>query len=212
MPLSIRPTTDDLWVLWQVFGTKEYELAETFEWNSVLDLGGNCGYTSLFLHSINPKAKIVTLEPDLSNHAVLKENVRGIATIVPVLGGVASKDGLLKFSSGKGSSSANFRFSETQKAEDSDPDLVPAYSIDSLSKKHDVDVWDFIKMDIEGGEEEMLRSIDSWFGRCRVLAVEIHSECREFCNSVIKQLEDKGLQVKRLGETTWVFKNSSPTP
>jgi FkbM family methyltransferase len=61
---------------------------------------------------------------------------------------------------------------------DSDDQLAreaPAFSIDTLLDDLAVDTVDFVKMDIEGAEEHVLRHGGPWCDRVRSMKVEIHA-------------------------------------
>ena len=53
---------------------------------------------------------------------------------------------------------------------------VPAVTVDSLIEELGVDEVDYVKMDIEGAEKEVLANAGSWLPRVRSIKVEVHPE------------------------------------
>lgn len=204
LQVHVRPMTDDIWVLWQVFGALEYESATRPSLGNILDLGANSGYTSLFLKHHHPASRIVALEPDPENFAALIRNVREFPGIIPIHGGVATNDGFLSSISGGNSSSKRFEKIACDNNKNDGDHSIKSYSISSLSDKYNVKSWDLIKMDIEGGELTMLQAADSWIDLTRLLAVEVHSWCAEDCERSIEALSTRAKHIFKSGETVWL--------
>jgi hypothetical protein len=74
------PSSDYL-VAKQVFGEKGYAIiAKLPNVRTILDCGANVGYTSAYLLTGYPSARVIAVEPDAENCRICAENLRGYGT------------------------------------------------------------------------------------------------------------------------------------
>ena len=75
-PLLCRPDTSDRTVFWQVFIDRQYAaVVPRIPPRFVLDCGANVGYTTAYFLNRFPSARVVAVEPDPGNAALLRRNV-----------------------------------------------------------------------------------------------------------------------------------------
>jgi FkbM family methyltransferase len=75
-PLWIRPGTSDLDAFRQVFLEREYAaLGDESDVDLVIDCGANVGYTSAWFLSRYPSCRLIAVEPDAGNFALLSRNL-----------------------------------------------------------------------------------------------------------------------------------------
>jgi FkbM family methyltransferase len=190
----VRHPMTDLSVLREVFHLREYAPPARIETRlrqlspvRVLDLGGHVGLFALYACGARREAKVVSLEPDARNLAVLRRCVsanrlEGRWTVVPAAAGVA--DGEAPFIS-------DFTFSKLASSGAPPPwsrwipeHLVPRHLAPVRTTVRVVDVFphlrecDLVKMDIEGAEWDLLA--DPRFAHTSALGVvmEAHYEGR----------------------------------
>ena len=108
-----------------------------------LDGGAHHGAVSLAFASMIGNSRVIAVEPDAANRAVLGERLRGLPRAEVLDCALAAEDGTADFSEGYGFASKLSAFGQTQ---------VSARTIDSL----DVEPT-FIKLHLEGGELDALR-------------------------------------------------------
>ena len=108
-----------------------------------LDGGAHHGAVSLAFAAMTGSHRVIAVEPDAANRAVLHERLRGLPRVAVLDCALAAQDGTVAFSEGYGFASKLSKFGQTQ---------VSARSIDSL----DVEPT-FIKLHLEGGELDALR-------------------------------------------------------
>jgi FkbM family methyltransferase len=108
-----------------------------------LDGGAHHGAVSLAFAAMTSGPRIIAVEPDTANRAVLDERLRGLPRVAVLDCALAAQDGTAAFSEGYGFASKLSAFGQAQ---------VSARSIDSL----DVEPT-FIKLHLEGGELDALR-------------------------------------------------------
>jgi FkbM family methyltransferase len=110
---------------------------------TLLDGGAHHGAVSLAFAAMIGGARIIAVEPDAANRAILVERLRELPRSVVLDCALAAEDATVAFSEGYGFASKLSAFGQTQ---------VSARSIDSL----DVEPT-FVKLHLEGGEFDALR-------------------------------------------------------
>jgi FkbM family methyltransferase len=175
-PLLVRHGTADLATLDDVFLTADYEppplVRRCLEALSgpprVLDLGANVGYFGAFLLARFPGARIVALEPDPDNVAILRRAIAesGQESRWRVEEAAAgTREGSVEFVAGLQSTSHVAAPGETDAT-------MPVRSMDVLPLLQDADL---IKVDIEGAEWELLAD-DRFTAAAPALVLEYHAE------------------------------------
>lgn len=124
----------------------------------VLDLGANIGYYSLLLAKlVGEDGKVYSFEPEPSNFALLKKNIKinNYKNIIPINKAVSNKDGKIKLYLNEkdfGMHSTSDFYKDSKSIE------VESISLDSFFKDKDKKV-DFIKIDIEGAEGKAIKGM-----------------------------------------------------
>jgi len=170
-----RHGTHDLEIVHELFVQRAYELpppvrqrlASTGRPLDVVDLGANIGAFSVFVHSVLPVARLVAVEADDENFAVLRtcraRNPSGVEWRL-VQRAAAASSGSVRFLAG--------RFASSRVAADvTSPDakLVPTIDVLPLIQRADL-----VKMDIEGSEWRLLRDPRFAEGRAEAIVLEYH--------------------------------------
>jgi FkbM family methyltransferase len=166
----LRHRTPDLGGLTEIYVQRNYEppeavrdvLAEIPQPLAALDLGANIGLFGLYLLMQRPDAHITAVEPDPFNADVLRRTIRandkeGTWKIVQAC--ASSRTGTVPFRSG--------HHLESRVA----PDGVPTRAVDALPLMRRAD---YIKLDIEGGELELLQDPRFPDTSARIIALEYH--------------------------------------
>ena len=77
--------------IWPRFGSVfggAYDLELPTQPRLILDLGANVGYASVYFALRHPTARVIAVEPEPSNVAVLRRNVAGLPSVAVVEGAV----------------------------------------------------------------------------------------------------------------------------
>jgi len=179
--IKSRPFTTERSVLNDVWFDLSYEpnaFGIPFDWKqcrTIVDIGANIGTFTLYAASRAPHARIISFEPEPSNAELLRENIRSnhcenrIHVESTALG---SKEGIRTlFVSERGSGGHSF-FRHTEK---SHAITVPTTTLSAAFEKLQIYHCDFLKVDCEGAEEEILRSLPSTIlERIDFIALEEH--------------------------------------
>jgi FkbM family methyltransferase len=176
-PVLMRLGSSDFEVFKQVFVRGDYRCVSDLEAPSlIVDLGANVGYSATFFLSAYPRARIIALEPDDQNYAVLADNIRPYRKrAIAVEAGVWSH--LTKLSMRTDAYRDGCEWGRQVQEN-------PAGSIDGLdieailsryAKPHDR--ISLLKIDIEGAEVVLFSGgRPQWLDRVDVMAIELHDD------------------------------------
>jgi FkbM family methyltransferase len=169
--LVLRPFSGDLFVLYEVLASKAYYIAPRLlppnEVNTIVDCGANIGTTSLFLAARYPRATIFSIEPHPENFTLLEANVVQEPRITPIRACVT----------GVPKNAVRFTIDDAawgnRIATGDHGVLVPAITIDELCDQKGLAKINLLKLDIEGGEEEVLKN-GTFMSRTEHIIIELH--------------------------------------
>jgi FkbM family methyltransferase len=133
----------------------------------IIDAGANIGAAALQFLSNFPNARIVSIEPEASNHALLCRNTAGL-DVVCMQAAVSASEGRATLSD-PGEGHWGFR---TEAAADGE---IQCVTINDVFRQNAATHFPFIvKIDIEGGEAELFSDSTEWVGQTPILIVELH--------------------------------------
>jgi len=169
--LACRQGTTDAYMLWHTLVDEQHKVELPIGEPSVIfDLGANVGYTAVEFARLYPEARIVAVELDSENASVARQNISPFAERCTLIeGAVWSVDGQINYGGG-GAHGLRVNGTESHTADR----LAPAYTIDTLMSITDVEHIDFLKMDIEGAEAEVVQENSPWLRHVKVLNLEVH--------------------------------------
>jgi FkbM family methyltransferase len=173
IPIRIRVQTSDVIVLRQVLINREYEPPVPLLPSVIVDAGANIGLTSVYFANRYPGAKILAIEPEISNFEMMVKNTAPYKTIVPIHGALWSKSTSVGVSG-----VAEFSHWGARVSEEPSVGSARAYTVSDLMIEHQIDFIDILKLDIEGAEVEVFETSDPWIDRVGMLAVETHDRFR----------------------------------
>lgn len=184
-PVYIRAQTSDEYTFQQIFIQHEYEFPEEVKPEYLLDAGANTGLAAIYFANRYPGVKITCLEPESGNFEILKKNIAAWPGITAVQAGLWRKSGYLKIVD-IGLDNWGFTVKESEQKED---DSILAYSMKELMQLVSVPRFDWIKMDIEGSEKEVLdaEGAGEWLDTCNMLVIELHDRMKPGTSSSLFQ-------------------------
>ncbi len=134
----------------------------------IVDAGANIGASVVYFAGIFPKSRILAIEPEKNNCALLRKNCAGL-NFELLEGGVGSAAGN-QYLNDPGKGDWSFRLDTHGEY------LVPVFAAASIVADAIArGMAPFIfKIDIEGGEDELFRGDTSWVRAFPLLIIELH--------------------------------------
>lgn len=192
--VHLRPWTTDRIVFWQVFNDHEYDI-DLGRPATIVDAGANIGLTALLFANRYPEARILCIEPDPANFALLAQNIAPYDRVTAMQAGLWSHRAYLRIDN-PDADPWGFRVTEADGPTDL-PAIGVAEALDTLG----VDYLDVLKVDIEGAELEVLSRSEGWIDRIGTLIVETHDWVRPGCSAALAAVaEAGGFRTARSGE------------
>ena len=188
---------DAVRVLETVFKEREYAPYFPFyESVTVLDVGGHYGYFSFFAAlNLSPKSKILSLEPSLSNFNIFKENLNrsSFKNINPMHCGLGAQTMIADLYGGR-----SYNHSIIKQAGQSKISSVQIFSLDDFIRDYDLKEIDFLKLDCEGAEYEILfNASKESFKKIKTISMEFHDQrsLGYSPNQIIEYLEGNNYKI-----------------
>lgn len=168
-PIFLRAQTSDISVFEEVFLNECYEISFEINPKIIVDGEANIGCATLYFANKYPEARIIAVEPEKSNLAILKKNTYSYPNINIIRFGIWNKRAFLKIVNTE-AENWSFRVQECSTQEGS----IEAITIDEIIRISKAEVIDVLKLDIEGAEKEVLSGKPEWLGKINVLIIELH--------------------------------------
>tara|TARA_Y100000310_G_scaffold344875_1_gene460187 strand:+ start:7609 stop:8415 length:807 start_codon:yes stop_codon:yes gene_type:complete len=157
--------------IYNVYGFGGFEVGEG---DTVLDIGGHVGSFSILVAKRNKSGKVFVFEPDDVNFRILNENLKmnHIENVLPVKKAVSFKNGKKELFLDSNQEAHSF-FSKSKNPEKISVDVI---SLSLFLKKEKIEKVDFLKMDCEGAEYEILYNLsDSDLEKIKKISMEYHN-------------------------------------
>jgi len=166
------------------------------EGQTVLDIGANIGYfTLLMAHKVGPAGRVIAFEPVPSVYAMLCDNLRlnGCNWVQAECKAVGDVDG-----QGAMQSDLNNPLSFIGHLCECGDLAVPIVSIDRYVETAGLERLDFVKIDVEGAEDRVIRGMMKTAKRLRpVILVEIHLNNSQESEG-LRRLQKAGYRLMRV--------------
>ena len=178
--LTARRGTSDYLVFVQVFVLREYRaLDELVNVKVVIDCGANVGYSAAYFLSRFPDCRVIAIEPDPDNYALLVRNLAAYGERATALcAAVWSHPGLLVPSESVYRDGREWA-RQVREAEGGEAGQIRAVDLPTLLELAGAERVALLKMDIEGAEAVVFASdATSWLERIDALAIELHDDSR----------------------------------
>lgn len=164
----------------------------------ILDVGAHVGSFSIYAAKLFKNNIVYALEPDKDNHKMLLKNLElnnlsNVHTFNVALGATSRIDKFYKSRNNTGGHSLfrwNSNYFESEK--------VKVISLQEFIREQRVSIIDFMKVDIEGGEYELIEEGDiDFLNKVKKIALEFHYIDKDRNGKKLKSyLETKGFDVR----------------
>jgi FkbM family methyltransferase len=183
---------EDLTTAWVVLLGNEYRIMSTDK--IIVDFGANIGAFALLAGSLNPNALIVAVEPFPDNFTRCQKTVSNNSLNMQVVlkkCAVSGKNGGVAFDSSDLIPSHSRRISTDRNT--SQQVMVPSSTLETFLKNEALTEVDFVKMDIEGAEYDViLKSSSETLRKVKRYGIEFHAKGHA---AISKHFENAGFKV-----------------
>lgn len=199
-PIHLRPETSDVAVVSQILFSDQFKEVPLNDPTWILDCGANIGCSAVYFLNKFPECKVVCVEADYKNFAILVRNLEPyLDRCFPFLGAISTEGGLVSIESSEKLGNWGSRISSIDTGQN-----VPAFPLQHLCSFTDQGFFDLIKMDIEGGETGILNSMSKRGSVEKMLFKRMIVECHS--DEAFKAMSElnnilKGT-ISKLGEYT----------
>jgi FkbM family methyltransferase len=180
--VQIRLNSSDLSTFVKIFLNREYEIPLAKEPAVIIDAGANVGYAAVFFALKYPNARIIAIEPETVNFAVLKQNTAAFPNILPVKAALWPTSGYVDLlDPGMGSWGFEAADPNGPKSNHAALEKVRAITIGEILNEFGLPSIDILKIDIEGGEKTLFAGPPAWLERVGVIMIELHDQRQPGC-------------------------------
>lgn len=150
---------------YEIFKEKNYLFRTENEEPTIIDCGSNIGLSIIFFKKYYPKSKIIGFEPDQEIFKVLKLNINnsGFHDVKLINSAVWNKNSYINFVS-EGSDSGKIDYNRKSKIKVK-TERLKDYLKESV---------DFLKVDIEGAEYDVIKDCEAELNNVKNLFIEYH--------------------------------------
>ena len=135
----------------------------------IVDAGANIGAAAVWFSLTYPKAKVLAIEPDVSNYELLSHNAAAFPSIVPLNAAIASSSGTL-YLTDPGVGAWGYRTAD-QPSERSY--AVAAMTLEQVIAKTNGTPF-ILKIDIEGAESDLFSRHSEELNKFPLVIIELH--------------------------------------
>ena len=203
-PVYIRMRTTDVSVYHEVLNCGQYAIDLPLSPKIIVDAGANIGMASLYFATKYPHARIIAIEPETSNFAMLAQNVAAYPNILPIQAALWNRDGEIGVNTPGSFESPLSKVGFVVREGQGVP--VRAITIRTLMREIGIQSIDILKVDIEGAEKEVFESCD-WMDTINCLMIELHDRFRPGSSAVVNAVTE-GFLLSMHGETTVYIRKS----
>lgn len=179
--LWVRTNTPDLLVAIAGLYELEYENVRCTDPKTIIDAGANIGTSSLFFSKKFPNSKIYAIEPENGNFEMLIRNTRNNLNVVAVKAAIWGQVDR-RVIQNRETGHWGYTISNTENAVESTGQEIDCITINGLMDEYHIDNIDLLKMDIEGGEKDVLENSASWINSVDIITVELHDRICMGCD------------------------------
>lgn len=183
----------------EIFCNGHYQFETDKKSPTIIDAGSNIGIAALFFKKCYPAAKIICFEPDPNAFAVLKLNVETnqLKDITLINAALSNVTGMIDFYGQIFASNPDARGNSIIDAWGAQREIYHKIQVQSVELSSYIysDI-DFLKLDIEGAEEQVLQElgVSTKLNLVKAMAIEFHEAKQiQYINSLdrIKLLFEK---------------------
>ena len=196
--VKVRPGTDDLMIVKSNWVTKHYmrDFVPIRKDSIVIDVGAHIGSFSILAATM--ARRVLAFEPEPSNYRMLKKNrdLNRLENLSLFEMAVSGSDGHQALSVYEASSTGNHSLYAMGSKRVVERD-VETISLREIMKREGLPQVDFLKLDCEGAEHDILRKMSpETAAKIRCVAMETHRVPTDFSIDIPSRLQELGFEVR----------------
>lgn len=188
--LSMPDSASFLSAYKEIFVERTYAFKSETNSPKILDLGANIGLSVLFFKQLYPGAQITAFEADPNIYTYLERNLHdnGYSDVEIVNKAAWIKNTILQFKPDGADGG--------RAAIEGDKHLINIEAVNIASLLRDKE-FDFLKMDVEGGEEFILPACKNYLAGIKYIFVEYHSTAgrKQSLDNIVSILTEQGFRL-----------------
>ncbi|MDO8450871.1 MAG: FkbM family methyltransferase [Rhodoferax sp.] len=212
--MELRPKTGDLFGFYEIVLRRDYFAAGQVikPGATVIDVGANIGcFTITAAKLAGPTGRVIAIEPEESTYQQLLGNIKlnKLDNVTALRLAVGATEGEILLHSDPNRLFSSVFSSVNGRPIGGSDQRVPMVTLDSLMDKYRIERCDYLKLDCEGAEHEIVANMSfATASRVAQITMEVHKV--PGCDSEIltSRLENFGYQ--RIGTSTLPFYALSP--
>ncbi|MFZ0785876.1 MAG: FkbM family methyltransferase [Candidatus Acidiferrales bacterium] len=186
--LCYRLNKGDLHGIREVWFDEAYRLPFEDPSGTLLDLGANIGLTSVWLAKRYPFSRVIAVEPDPSNAALVRRNLELNGIHGEVLQtAIGDHEGTAMFALNRNSNLG--RLSDHGVA-------VPMTTVAAILENAACSRLGLVKIDIEGGEQQLFDGPIDWLASTDAIIAELHPALAD-CSRIVETISKRGFEYIR---------------
>lgn len=195
--LTLRPGTSDFRIVreimvWREYARPGFEIAPP---DTVVDIGAQIGIFTAFAASQASRGRVISFEPHPDNFHLLDQNRRQnrFPHVTVYNRAVAATAGRHEFFASAFNTGGHSLYQQPGSAQRFE---VQTVRLEDVLREQGVSVVDYLKIDCEGAEREILRSLsEDLVRRIRRIVMEVHDAVDATPEGLAGWLRDRGFQV-----------------
>lgn len=196
--IRLRPDTDDLRIVKSNFVKRNYtkDFVQITRDSIVVDVGAHIGSFSIMV--ARSARKVLAFEPEPTNYQMLKKNVelnhlKNMSIFEMAVSGTSGHQDIYTH---QGGSSADYSLYE-RGITNIKAGRIPTISVEDILKREGLPRIDFLKLDCEGAEHDILRNMSfETAAKIMGMAMETHRVPSEFSIDIPLRLKELGFEIR----------------
>jgi FkbM family methyltransferase len=196
----------DVWIIKETCIDRDYErgMVPVEDGWTVVDIGAGAGDFAISVALRGPRCRVLAFEPWKESFDLMRENLalNALSNVQPFPEAVAGRRGELVLTTPTGIEGQHRTSATTEAQAAAEPRApgvrVPAVSLAEAFDRSGVSVCDFLKIDCEGGEYDILFHAGDALARVRHIAMEYHDGVTPWSHrDLVVFLEANGFDTRR---------------
>jgi FkbM family methyltransferase len=207
LTMYLRDNSLDVETFFEFFAFKPEMLPSelpNYQPKVIYDIGANVGMAALYFMCVYPQAQILAFEPVPANYEICALNLSNSpeAKSYPWAIGAATGTATFEFDQ-KDLRGGRLGRLEGKKASSLQKIEVPVFSLRDVIEKRGCPAPDFLKIDVEGAEMDVLKGLGTEPAHAKIMLIETHGPAVEL--AVLKWLADHRFTLRHQHEAAKGF-------